>query len=424
MTHTRMSRIPQVAMLLACVLVPSLLRANMAPHPRTGPALDAIPLPGHSIQPLKLADQDALEVEMVSEQVDMTFERVKSTSLLTVSVTFMFKNHAANDADLPVIYPIGRRDTMTEFAVQHDGIKQKFKQKRKAADDSPNSRGKPTPEVWYYEWDCTFPADETMVIRIDYTLKLNAIGRTGYTVSTGGSWKGKIAKSVLTLTASPTDWGYVRSFGPLQGAQAAEGRVIWNYTDYDPGTEHDIWIEHNDETLDEACARLASNTDSWTNRVQICELRSRGFYAMGAVSHSKDTLRRYRQALAALIDEAEQKEDRLVLPATEKTPIYMETPTGRQLLRTMEGARTYIRSPGELFNCLPQVDYMVQELGDEPETVALVRSWYNLAQAFLDKKLYAGKGLLVAHTRSGLTAAGQDAQNWVATKKDWLAARE
>ena len=418
-----MARLLTSGLLLMVILTPSVLRANMAPLPRTGPALDSMPLPGHSIQPRKLDDQKALDVEMVSEQVDMKFARAKATTL-TVSVTFMFKNHAATDARLPVIYPIGRRDTMTEFAVQHDGIKQKYKQMRKHPDAGPPAPGTVPGGMYYYEWDCTFPAGETMVIRIDYAMRLNATGRTGYTVSTGGPWKGKIAKSVLTLEASATDWAHIRSFGPLPGAQANEGRVVWTYTDYDPGTERDIWIEYSNETLDDTCRRLAADTESWTNRVKVCELRFVGFYSTGAVTHTPESLRKLRQALAALIDEAEQKDNRLVLPSTEKTRIYVETPTGPSLLRTVEGSRSYILKPGELFEWLPYVDLVARELVNEPETLALVQGWHNPDRAFLDQKLYAGKNELQARSRRGLNATGEKVNTWADTTGGWLAARE
>lgn len=253
---------------------------------------------------------------MVSEQVDLTLVRENNRQFMDVSVTFMMKNHADVDVTLGVCYPIGAKNNLVTFEAETDG-KIHDVQLRKVT-DQPMGEGKLMQKVtiWFYDWTDTFPAGQCCIHKVRYRAALSEATRTGYTVSTGGPWKGKIEKSIVTLTASPEAWGYVRAFGPA-GAEESGDRLVWRYHDYDPAPQHDIWINYKGLTLEAEVSNARKQTKHWNQKLGLCTLLRHAHYSTGKLSHDQTQWRDYRAALHELVNEAKPIDDKVGMPRTE-----------------------------------------------------------------------------------------------------------
>ena len=278
--------------------------------------LREIPLPGHTVGPKQLEDLEGLQVQMVSEQVDLTLVRENKQSFLDVSVTFMMKNHGDTDVTMGVCYPIGPKNNMVSFEAETDGAIHKLELRKEAERDvSPGPYVLKLP-VWFYDWEATFPAGHSCIHKVRYRVNLAGASRTGYTVSTGGPWKGKIEKSIVTLTGSAEAWSYVRAFGPA-GAEESGERLVWRYHDYDPAPQHDIWINYKGLTLEAEVANARKLAHHWNQKLGLCTLLRHAHYSTGKLSHDQTQWRDYRAALHDLINEAKPIDDKVGMPRTE-----------------------------------------------------------------------------------------------------------
>lgn len=253
---------------------------------------------------------------MVSEQVDLTFVRHNNLSFLDVSVTFMMKNHSEDDVTMGVCYPIGLRNTMVKFEAETDGLMHEVL--LRGEEDKPVGGGRfaEPMTVWFYDWKAKFPGGETCIHKVKYRVALQGATRTGYTVSTGGPWKGKIEKSIVTLTASAEAWSYVRAFGPA-GAEQSGDRLVWRYCDYDPAPEHDIWINYKAYTLEAEVAQARQLSQNWNQKLAVCSLLRHAHYSTGKLAHTEAQWRDYRAALHEFINEASADGSKVVMPRTE-----------------------------------------------------------------------------------------------------------
>ena len=387
-------------MRLLLILVVALFAAHVCANsvPRRdwrGEILRAAPLPGHSLKPRKLTDNADLPIEMLAEQVDLTLVRANNMFFLVVDATFTMRNHG--DAHhMGVAYPIGVNNTMQYFSAETEGVIHDHKLcSRKETYGA--GRSKVDMEVWWYEWEFTFPARQVSMHKVKYRMAINTRVRTGYTVSTGGPWKDKISKSVVTLNvAEGMDWGYVQSFGPLDGAANSGGRVVWNYADYDPGTEHDIFIQLNDKTWSQ---RLAAVNDErcWEKRAKHCELHRDAHFANGLVKRSAEQEVAYANSLVRLINEAQAVDDDLVLPRKNPVMRLKGCPCGqsREQLKEVKREyvevwydRTYIREGAiGIVAWLPEVLHVAQQLEPGELVESLLDAWIAMTDAVLNGKL-------------------------------------
>lgn len=253
---------------------------------------------------------------MVSEQVDLTLVRENKQSFLDVSVTFMMKNHGSKDVTMGVCYPIGPKNNMVSFEAETDGTIHKLELREEARNRRSEENRVRTAAVWFYDWEATFPAGQSCIHKVRYRLDLRGASRTGYTVSTGGPWKGKIEKSIVTLTGSAEAWSYVRAFGPV-GAEESGERLVWRYHDYDPAPEHDIWINYKTAPLAMEVATERSLSQFWNHRLALCGLLRHAHFSAGKLTHTQAQWREYRAALAALISEHKVDGDQVGMPRTE-----------------------------------------------------------------------------------------------------------
>jgi hypothetical protein len=326
--------------LIAAVLAANVY-ANIAPRGNLqAEAISKLPLPGHSLEPRRMKEDEQIKVEMVAEQVDLTLGRNGPHFYLDVDATFTMRN-TGKAHTLGIAYPIGPRNNMLSFSAETEGVVHNHATHKRVEAIEFNNR-KVNVEVWWYEWEFTFAAKQTSMHKVKYRMDVNPQVRTGYTVSTGGPWKGMIEKSVVTLAvAEGMDWGHVQAFGPLAHAGNANGRVVWNYADYEPGTEHDIFIELNTQTWKRRLLS-AADTRRWQPRVDYCTLKRDAHYATGLVERSNDQNTAYAEALLRLIEEAKQVEDDVVLPRKMPYMRLKELPCGRTP-EEIEGLQARVR---------------------------------------------------------------------------------
>jgi hypothetical protein len=389
-------------MRLLLILVVALFAAHVCANsvPRRdwrGEILRAAPLPGHSLKPRKLSDNADVPIEMLAEQVDLTLVRGDNMFFLVVDATFTMRNHGEAH-HMGVAYPIGVNNTMQYFSAETEGvIHDHVLRSRKETYGA--GRSKVDMEVWWYEWEFTFPARQVSMHKVKYRMAINTRVRTGYTVSTGGPWKDKISKSVVTLNvAEGMDWGYVQSFGPLDGAANSGGRVVWNYADYDPGTEHDIFIQLNDQTWSRRFAAV-SDDRCWEKRAKYCALRRDAHYGEGLVKRSAEQEVAYAESLVRLINEAKAVDDDLVLPRQNPYMRLKELPCARSPEEMKDYKReyieawcdrTYIREGADgIFVWLPDVLLVAKQLGPGELTESLLDTWIAMSDAAINGKLRA-----------------------------------
>ncbi|MBX3459366.1 MAG: hypothetical protein KF696_05260 [Planctomycetes bacterium] len=277
-----------------------------------------MPLPGHGVGPKVLEDLEGLEIEMVSEQVDLQLKVDENGLQLGVDVTFSFRNHAQQDVTMEVCYPIGPRNNVQGFECETEGEVHTTSIRTEQLNISPKGSFAVNVPIYFYDWTATFPAGQVAMHKVRYTLRLAGAQRTGYTVSTGGPWKGRISKSVITLSGSPEAWAYVRGFGPLGGAAERGGRIVWRYSDYDPTPDHDIWINYTTITLQQQVQSLTKGDIKWAEQCIACNLLAAAHYTTGRLSLDAQQHRDLRQALARLVSQAEEKDGTWSLPATER----------------------------------------------------------------------------------------------------------
>lgn len=389
-------------MRLLLILVAALFAGHVCANsiPRRdwrGEILRAAPLPGHSLEPRKLSDNTEVPVEMVAEQVDLTLVRESNLFFLDVDATFTMRNHGEAHT-MGVAYPIGLNNTMKNFTAETEGVIHNHELCSRT--ESHGTDGvKVNLQVWWYEWEFIFPAHEVSMHKVKYRMAINTRVRTGYTVSTGGPWKGKISKSIVTLNvAEGMGWGYVQSFGPLDGAANSGGRVVWNYADFDPGTEHDIFIQLNDQSWSR---RLASVTDErcWEKRAKYCALYRDANYGKGLVKRSVEQEVAYAESLLRLINEAEANGDELLLPRQNPYMRLKELPCGRSPEQMKDFKReyieawcdrTYIREGANgIVAWLPEVLHVAQQLESGELAESLLDAWIALTDAAMNGRLKA-----------------------------------
>lgn len=277
-----------------------------------------MPLPGHGVGPTALEDLEGLAIEMVSEQVDLRLSKAIDGLRLSVDVTFAFRNHAKQDVTMGVCYPIGPRQNVIDFECETEGEVHETTLRTEQLNISPKGSYAVHVPIYFYDWTATFPAGEVAMHKVRYSLRLVGAFRTGYTVSTGGPWKGKISKSVITLSGTPEAWALVRGFGPLEGAEEKGGRILWRYSEYDPAPDHDVWINYADRSLEDQVKSLTKGDVKWPEQCSAISLLAGAHYSTGSLSLDAQQQRDLRQALSRLISQAQEHESTWTLPATER----------------------------------------------------------------------------------------------------------
>lgn len=349
-----------------------------------------LPVPGGAIAPKELSDLEGLEIQMVSEQVDLTLVREAGQPFLDVDVTFMMENHSATDVTMGVCYPIGPQRNVVRFAAETDGlVHDATLRTRRVGRGHGNGEGTPA-AFWFYDWEATFPAGQCCIHKVKYRHSLKGASSTGYTVSTGGPWKGKIEKSVITLSGSAEAWSYVRLFGPYGGSESGN-RIVWCYNDYDPKPKHDIWINYKEQPLADQIEALRQQSHRWECRLKLCRLLRYAHYSHGRLSNDATQWRALREALWGLIREAKADGDRIVMPGTDGVWVAALGPdVPPQRIRLAVG-RPYADYHGayHILTWLHEVRFVVDALPYDPETHAFREAWLAVAIAGSVRRLYA-----------------------------------
>ncbi|MDC1141738.1 hypothetical protein OAU50_01480 [Planctomycetota bacterium] len=365
-----------------------------------------LPLPGHGVGPKQLDDLEGLEIGMESEQVDLELEVVDGSLVLDVDVTFMFKNYSDEDIQLDVCYPIGLKKNVISFECETDGdIHDTTLRSAKT------ERHGVSFDIWYYDWKTTYPANQTVSHKVNYRLNLKGGSRTGYTVSSGGPWKGKIAKSVITLSATTEAWSHVRKFGPFDSATESGERIVWRYADYDPAPSHDIWIDYSSLTFEAECENLTKG-HQWPERCWEINLRTNAFYSTGRLSLSDEQLKSLGHSLTDLISQAKPEGTKVILPASEIRMVRPGMGIGegggpRKPSVEKEVQRPYLigkRKAGEIFRWLGQVVRVAEALPDDADTMKMLEAWGELLDAHVRGELFAGE--------TALQSTEEERQSW------------
>lgn len=99
-------------------------------------------------------------------------------------------------------------------------------------------------------WDATFEEGESMQIVVRYTMPYGEIrGRCRYftyLMSTGAGWKGSVERAEIVVNLKDLPEDHILYTTPAN-METGVNRMVWNFTDLNPSTEHDIEIFYDAE---------------------------------------------------------------------------------------------------------------------------------------------------------------------------------
>lgn len=239
--------------------------------------------PGSSLSP---GDYET-RVQMVSEQVEIIIpEKLPEKWMAEAQVTadFQMLNLGEADETIEVWFPFGEKSEYSkgwdviqviDLQVWVDG------QEREVMVNQSDQ----WLIIWAH-WPVTFPAGESVHIRVSYTITENLVGGGPYNfhsffyiMETGAGWEGVIEEAVLTVQAPYVldeleDFlGGAAFFARPEGYSPDGNTISWTFQDLEP-TEDDnleIYLLHQEiwKTINSAREALADDPDDWEASYQL-----------------------------------------------------------------------------------------------------------------------------------------------------------
>jgi len=241
--------------------------------------------PGSSLSP----GEYETRVQMVSEQVEIIIPEKSPEEWMAkayVTADFQMFNHGDADESIEVWFPFGERSDypkgwkviqVTDFQAWVDGQEMEV-----TIEES---------DQWliiWAHWPTVFPADESVDIRVSYTITENLIGGGPYNfhsfyyiMETGAGWEGVIEEALITVQVPyPVDEADEFLGGPIFHARP-EGYIIegnkvrWVLRDLEPVESDNIEVHllHQDirKTILAARQALESDPSDWEASYQLAK---------------------------------------------------------------------------------------------------------------------------------------------------------
>ncbi|MCL4424253.1 MAG: DUF4424 domain-containing protein [Firmicutes bacterium] len=205
---------------------------------------------GRRGEAVRLLNND--QVAMVEERVALSLEGLSRTR---VDATFVFRNTGPACRVL-MGFPEGVPETerknfgddlgLHDFKTWIDGQSIPAEREKGSPPGQDSGRAKQYPYWW--TWELPFGVREAHQVRNSYWVKnhswSNSSVLTGYVLETGASWKGSIGKVRVSL-----DLGRILPFQlervtPI-GYRFEDGKLVWEWTELEPGSEHNIEVIFN-----------------------------------------------------------------------------------------------------------------------------------------------------------------------------------
>lgn len=413
-------------LLIAAALFCVPLWADMGPKPRTtAPGLQ-----------FHKGDLEDIPVEMTAEEVDLVLSKGDGGDNLSVTATFHMTN-LGEDTGFEVGFPIGTHKNMTGFKVTTDGVEHEIKlidRKPAKEGDDAESRMMHVHDYWYV-WDASYKAGAKVTHVVSYNVNVwhHASNRnTGYILQSGAGWKNAIGKAVVTLKfgdgLSPD---HLRNIGPKRDFEFKDGVFTWTFNDLEPTAGDNIVISYDNRTTfaDEVAQLRAEKNKHWDSKQALVYALSRGHHRLGREKMNEAELNEYVEALAAILEEMTEEDDKITMPGKTDEKIRVSEDMDEAMRKMIEAmgkdrprSYTYGHGLGTFFANFGRTLEVATEHPDHKLARETLDKWVKLGQAFLDDKFYIDDEKLAVRSKGDKKAAADKVRDYLKKAEELPAA--
>ncbi|MBK8206372.1 MAG: hypothetical protein IPK87_06180 [Planctomycetes bacterium] len=389
--------------LLAAAACAAPLAADMGPKPRTtAPGLQ-----------FHAGDVKDINVEMTAEEVHLVLRKGEQGDRLDVTATFHMTN-LGDATSFEVGFPIGPYKNMTGFKAVTDGTEHQLKLiDRRPAKEGINEEeaGMHVHDYWYV-WDASYAAKAKATHVITYsvdTWHYSEHRSTGYILHSGAGWKNAIGKAVVTLKFDgKLTADHLRSIGPVANLEFKDDSFSWTFENLEPTAADNISISYNTRiTYKDEVALLRSEREKyWDSRTELVGLLGRGHRRQGRTERTAAELDECVAALADLLSELKEEDDKLIMPGKTTEKVRMPDDMDEDMRKMLEAIASnrprsycYGHSMGAFFDFIGVAAGIVEAHPEHTAAREALVKWHKVGQAFIDGKLYADDAKIEAKNK-------------------------
>lgn len=255
-------------------------------------------------------DMAGLEIEMTSEEVDVTIEATgeERHEKLVVDAVFQMTN-AGEAVEIEEGFPVGPWPNMRDFRVEVDGKAVDFELVNlgRLGGEKRRGGGADEPGDYWYVWKANYAAKSPCRHVVHYEVDLHHRMYTGvetsYVLHTGAPWKNPIGKAVVRLRTKNMPASHVFAVSPTRGL-SREGDVwTWTFENLEPTAADDIRIGYDsDHSWEAEVEELVSPAEQYLGaKFRMCARRLEAASRNGRTTMTDEELAHACGALKAAV---------------------------------------------------------------------------------------------------------------------------